>query len=130
MSVTVYPRLAELLEEHHLTLAELEGRIATQFGSAVDTQGLVRLAESTPVRQADLELAGAAAAVLGVGLDDLFTVAALPGPDEAGLQILDPDDSRHLVDLLDRKESLTPDELHRLEILLGRYGRLHHRGRR
>lgn len=84
MSVTVYPRLAELLEEHHLTLAELEGRIATQFGSAVDTQGLVRLAESTPVRQADLELAGATAAVLGVGLDDLFTVAAFTASANSG----------------------------------------------
>ncbi len=78
MRVAVYPRLADLLEEQHLIIQELERRIAERFGIDVASAGLQRLVERSPLRQTDLELAGAAAAALGVGLDDLFTVAALP----------------------------------------------------
>jgi hypothetical protein len=128
MSVAVYPRLADLLEEQHLTIQDLERRIAERFGIDVDSDGLQRLVERSPLRQADLELAGAAAAALGVGLDDLFTVAALPGTDEAQWQVLDPAESRRLAALLDREAPLTTDEQADLAHLLDRYGqRLHER---
>ncbi len=61
MSVMVYPRLAELLEEQHLTIAELEWRITECFGLAVDPDDLSRLAEAAPLHQTDIALAGAAA---------------------------------------------------------------------
>lgn len=128
MRVAVFTRLADLLEEQHLTLEDLERRIAARFGINVDTAGLQRLVERSPLRQTDLELAGAAAAALGVGLDDLFTVAALPGTDEAQWPVLDPAESLRLAALLDRDAPLTPEEQADLAHLLDRYGqRLHER---
>ncbi len=129
MSVVVYPRLAELLEEQHLTIAELERRITERFGLAVDPADLSRLAETAPLHQTDIALAGAAAAALGVGLDDLFTVAALPGQDEAGLDVLDREESSRLAALLDREGPLHVDEQADLERLLARYGQLLHERR-
>ncbi len=37
---------------------------------------------SAPVQRADLEIAGAAAAILGSGLDELFTIEAHPRADD------------------------------------------------
>lgn len=123
MTVVVYPRLAELLEERHITVEDLKRWITDQFGLAVDATTLLRLTEPTPVRQADMELAGAAAAVLGVGLDDLFTVATLPEKDEA---VLDAPDSKRLETLLSGQDALSEEERAELQQLLAQYGRLLH----
>ena len=74
MAVAVYPRLSELLRARNLSVAELERQIKRRFGLSVDPKTLYRLTYAEPVQRADLEIAGAAAAVLGVGLDDLFEV--------------------------------------------------------
>ena len=58
-------------------------------------------------------LHGATAAVLGVGLDDLFAVDARPADDngEADRRILGPADSRRMAALVDRQaHGLLTDE--------------------
>ena len=98
----VYPRLAELLKERNLTVAELERQIKERFGLAVNPKTLYRLTQAARVQRADLEIAGATAAVLGVGLDDLFAVDARPADDngEEDLRILGPADSRRMAALI------------------------------
>lgn len=129
MSVTVYPQLATLLQEKHLTVAELERQIKARFGLNVNAKSLYRLAQSTPVQRADLEIAGATAAVLGVGLDDLFRVETSPEVDEAPL--LDADESRRLAELLERQSAagLAASEFAILEDLVARYGQALHERR-
>jgi hypothetical protein len=131
LSVAVYPRLNELLRLHELTVAELERRIARRFGLSVDPKTLYRLASTEPVQRADLEIAGAVAAVLGVGLDDLFDVHAVPvAGEEAAAGDLDPGQSRRLAELFDRQAhgTLADSERQELEALVAEYGRrLHER---
>ena len=66
MGVAVYPRLSELLRANQLTVAELERQIEQRFGLEVDPKTLYRLSHTDPVQRADLQIAGAAAAILGV----------------------------------------------------------------
>ncbi len=131
MSVAVYPRLSELLRSNNLTVAELERRIERQFGLSVDPKTLYRLASAEPIQRADLEIAGAVAAVLGVGLDDLFDVHAVPiANEEAQTTDLDPNESRRLAELFDRQahRPLSQDEQQELYALVAEYGRrLHER---
>ena len=130
MAVAVYPRLGELLRARDLSVAELGRRIERQFGMAVDRKTLYRLAASAAVQRADLEIAGAAAAVLGVGLDDLFDVEATPlapvsAPPSADLP---PDQSRRLAALLEGqgKRRLTRAERAEVKALVAEYGRRVH----
>ncbi len=132
MSVTVYPRLAELLKERGLTVAELGRRIKERFGLGVNAKTLYRLTQAAPVQRADLEVAGATVAILGIGLDDLFTIEAHPynRDSEAEVSILEPEDSRRMAELVDRQahELLTDTEWEALETLVATYGRrLHER---
>jgi len=132
MSVTVYPRLAELLKERDLTVAELERRIEERFGVGVNAKTLYRLTQAAPVQRADLEIAGATVAILGIGLDELFTIEARPRTDdgEAEADILRPADSRRMAGLVDRQAQglLTDAEWEELETLVATYGRrLHER---
>jgi hypothetical protein len=127
MAVAVYPRLGALLQQRNLTVAELERRIEARFGVAVDRKTLYRLASSQAVQRADLEIAGAAAAILGVGLDDLFDVQAMPavGDDEPRRADLPPERGRRLAELLDQQERrrLTRAEQIELRALVAEYGR-------
>lgn len=132
MSVAVYPRLSELLRARQLTVAELERRIEARYGLPVDPKTLYRLAAAAPVQRADLEVAGAVAAILGVGLGDLFDVHAVPVDehDEQGATTLDTDHSRRLAELFDRqaRDALDREERDELEALVAEYGRrLHER---
>jgi transcriptional regulator with XRE-family HTH domain len=132
MSVAVYPRLNELLRAKGLSVAELERQIEQRFGLSVDPKTLYRLASSEPIQRADLEIVGAVAAVLGIGLDDLFAVYAVPRDDQDGTGAFDlaPAESQRLADLFERQArgSLSEDEQHQLEALVADYGRrLHER---
>jgi transcriptional regulator with XRE-family HTH domain len=131
MAVAVYPRLDELLRARKLSVAELERQIERRFGLAVDPKTLYRLTSAEPVQRADLEIAGAAAAVLGVGLDDLFEVRATPIDEaEVARTDLSPDESRRLAELFDRQArgALSTAEQAELEALVADYGRrLHER---
>lgn len=131
MSVAVYPRLAQLLEDKHLTVAELERQIKQQYGLSVNSKTLYRLTQSTPVQRADLEIAGAAAAVLGVGLDDLFTVDAVSINDETESPILGLVDSRRMATLIDRQAHYLLTELEWTELteLVAKYGQILHERR-
>src|SRR5688572_31898945 len=106
MAVAVYPRLGELLRARNLSVAALSRQIERQFGMAVDRKTLYRLAASAAVQRADLEIAGAAAAVLGVGLGDLFDIEATPlaPAGEPPSPDLPPDQSRRLAALLEEQE--------------------------
>ncbi|MBI3972250.1 MAG: hypothetical protein HY332_13275 [Chloroflexi bacterium] len=130
MAVAVYPRLGELLQERNLTVAELERRIEARFGVAVDRKTLYRLSSSHAVQRADLEIAGAAAVVLGVGLGDLFDVHVTPatGADEPQRAELPPERSRRLAALLDEQDRrrLTRAEQAELRALVAEYGRRLH----
>lgn len=131
MAVEVYPRLHELLRARNLSVAELERQIEQRFGLSVDPKTLYRLTYAEPVQRADLEIAGAAAAVLGVGLDDLFEVRATPVDEgEKARSDLGPQESRRLAELFDRQArgDLSTAEQAELEALVAEYGRrLHER---
>ncbi len=131
MSVVVYPRLGQLLEQRKLSVAELERQIETRFGLRVNVKSLYRLTQAAPVQRADLEIAGATAAILGVGLDDLFTVETVAQDDEAQHPILGPAESQRMADLIawQGQRSLTDEEWSELEGLVGRYGQLLHERR-
>ena len=129
----MYPRLGELLIAHRMSVAELERQIEQRFGLTVDAKTLYRLAHRQPIQRADMEVAGAAAAILGIGLDDLFEVQAVPieepedGPDTALL----PEQSRRLSELFDAqsRRGLTSDERQEIETLVADYGRRLHESR-
>jgi len=131
MGVSVYPRLGELLHARRLTVVELERQIERRFGLSVDPKTLYRLTAADPIQRADLEIAGAVAAVLGVGLGDLFDVHAIPTEDdEHAAADLDPDQSRRLGELFDRQahSALSQAEQDELDALVTEYGRrLHER---
>jgi hypothetical protein len=124
VSVAVYPRLGELLRARNLTVAELGREIATRFGLLVDSESLDSWAQDTPVRRADLELAGAAAAVLNVNLSDLFEVNLTPDrPDEGA--VLDATAANRLSELLDLQQSreLSETESAEMAALVDEYSR-------
>lgn len=131
MTIIVYPRLSALLRAKGLNVAELERQIRRRFGVSVDPKSLYRLTYDEPVQRADLEIAGAAAAVLGVGLDDLFEVKAIPAKESEELEIdLSPEESRRLAELFERQahETLSGAECEELDALVAEYGRrLHER---
>jgi hypothetical protein len=128
MAVAVIPRLGELLQARHMTVEELRRQIANRYGLAVDAATLDHLAHAHAVQRADLEIAGAAAAVMGVGLDDVFDVRVTPAqatPPEAQLP---PEQSRRLADLLDAqsRRDLSADEERELGALVTASGLLLH----
>ena len=129
MSVSVIPRLRQLLEQRGLTIAELERRIEQDYGERVDPKGLYRLASDEPMQRADLRIAGAAASVLEVGLGDLFTIEAVRlGRAQPQAAYLSPEQARRLSRLLDRQARgrLNQDERHEMDDLVQQYGqRLH-----
>lgn len=133
MSVLVYPRLSELLREKNMTTSELARAIEERLGLRVSLRTLERLTHTTPIRHADLELAGAVASVLNVELNDIFMVEATSVADDVEDKvddILDPDQSRRMRELYDRQgqRSLTDDERTELDGLVAAYGhRLHER---
>lgn len=133
MSVAVYPRLAQLLEDKHLTVAELGRQMEERYGISANAKTLYRLAQTAPVQRADLEIAGAAATILGVGLDDLFAIEAVAVADEQGYEpsVLGPADSRRIAELVDRQAHrlLTDEEWAELNSLVATYGRLLHERR-
>jgi hypothetical protein len=76
MSVAVYSRLGELPQARKMTVSDLQGQIAARFRLSVGVRALDRLTREPRVRRPDMEVA--AAAVLGVGLGDLFAVDVTP----------------------------------------------------
>lgn len=127
MSVVVYPRLGELLRSRNLSVAELERQIEQRYGLPVDPKTLYRLAHDEPVQRADLAVAGAAAAILGVDLGDLFEVEAVP-VDEGEEVDMDPAESRLLAELLDHpgRRRLSRAERRELDALVDAYHRRLH----
>ena len=124
MSVAVYSRLGELLKARNLTVAELGDQITSRYGLVVDAESLRTWVRDTPVQRADLELAGAAAAILDVSLADLFDVNAIPDlPEE--VDVLDPSDAERLSELLDLQQSrqLSEAEATELAALVAEWGR-------
>jgi hypothetical protein len=130
VSILIYPQLAAHLERRHLTVAELSRQIEQRYGLAVDAQRLDYLTQTAPLQQADLQIAGAAAAILGLKLDDLFLVAAIPnnGTNGPGDNALPPTESKRLSDLFARKREagLTDEEGTELDTLIAAYGRRLH----
>jgi len=130
MGVAVYPRLGELLHERRLTVDELGQQIEARFGMTVDPKVLQRLTHASPVQRADLQVAGATAAVLGVGLDQLFTVEATPVNLEEPESLLSAEQDRRMTELFDRRDraGLTDAEQAELENLVDQWGHnLHER---
>lgn len=129
MSIAVYPRLSELLRTRNLSVAELERQIEQRFGLSVNLKTLYRFTSHEPVHRADLEIAGAVAAVLGVGLGDLFDVRAIPVDDHLEeTSVFIPAESRRLAGLFDQQSRgvLSTDEQRELEALMAEYGRRLH----
>jgi len=126
MSVIVYPRLGELLAARHLSVSALEREIEARFGRPVNPKTLYRLTQIAPVQRADLEVAGAAAAILGVGLDDLFRIEATPVSNQPKPTAeLGPEQSTRMMELFARRAEglLTEAEQRELAALVDEYGR-------
>ncbi|HZQ98069.1 MAG TPA: helix-turn-helix transcriptional regulator [Chloroflexota bacterium] len=123
MVVAVYPRLGELLQERKLTVAELQRQIESRYALPVDRKTLYRLTYHEPVRRAELDVAAAVAAVLNVGLDDLFEVEANPVTEE--LLDLTPEEASRMAELLDAQARRQLDGVERAELdgLVDAYGR-------
>jgi hypothetical protein len=126
MTVVVYPHLGELLQARRLTVADLERQLLQRFGLTVNTKTLYRLTKPELIQRADLEVALATAAVLGVRLDDLFTMRTVTDGADETAPILDPAASRRLAELFDRQATgrLTLTEGAELDRLVTEYSRL------
>jgi len=125
MSVMVYSRLGDLLRVRNMTVGD-------RFGLKVNTRTLDRLTHADRVRRPDLELVGAAAAILDVGLDDVFVVETVPvdgvGPSsgsDGAHDVLTPHENRRLQELftLQGYRSLTDEEQAEMDALVADYGR-------
>ena len=134
MGVTVYSRLGDALRTRNLTVDDLQCQIAARFDLAVSTWTLDRLARDERVRRPNIEIV-AVAAVLGVRLDDLLRVDAIPLGDEGagGTDTFDdeeddalaPEQSRRLSDLFAprSRRPLTDDERAEMDTRVGAWGR-------
>jgi hypothetical protein len=127
LPVTVYPRLGDVLRRKNLTVAELERQIEQRYGVPVDRKTLHRLTYPEPIERVDLEVTGAVAAVLGVGIGELFEVeaVALDGGDGGGeAGELTPEESSRLSELFDQqsRRALREGEQVELDGLVARYG--------
>jgi hypothetical protein len=126
--VTVYPRLGDVLRRKNLTVAELERQIEQRFGVLVDRKTLHRLTYPEPIERVDLEVTGAIAAVLGVGMGELFEIeaVALGGGESGGGESgeLMPEESRRLSELFDQqsRRALRESEQVELDGLVAKYG--------
>jgi hypothetical protein len=128
LPVTVYPRLGDVLRRKNLTVAELERQIEQRYGVLVDRKTLHRLTYPEPIERVDLEVTGAVAAVLGVGIGELFEVEAVAlgggegGGGEAGE--LTPEESSRLSELFDQqsRRALREGEQVELDGLVAKYG--------
>ena len=126
MSVSVYSQLDRLLRERQLTISELEREIEQRYGLIVATGALDHLTQADPVERANLKLAAATAAILGVELADLFDVEVIPvhpsSPEgEAYLEPHQRDRFAKLLDMQARRELTTAEQVE-LDRLLSEYG--------
>lgn len=133
MSVMVYSRLGAVLRGKNMTVNDLARAITERFGLEVDERTLDRLTRTARVRRPDIELAGAAAAALDVGLDDVFAVEAVPITEESTdaesaekESVLTPAERRRLRQLYEQqgRRALTEDEWAEMDALVAQYGRL------
>lgn len=126
MTVVVYSQLGELLQARRPSVADLERQLRQRFGLTVNTKTLYRLTKPEPIQRADLEVAFATAAILGVSLDDLFTMRTLPDEVDGTAPVLDPAASRRLAELFDRHAArpLTHAEQAEIDGLVLDYSRL------
>ncbi len=133
MGVLVYSQFGDALRTRNLTVDDLQCQIAARFDLAVRTRTLDRLARDERVRRPNIEIV-AAAAMLGVGLDDVLRVDAMPLGDEGAVgtdmfddedDALAPEQSRRLSDLFDlrSRRPLTDDERAELDTLVGAWSR-------
>lgn len=131
MSVAVYPRLGAVLEARNMTVPDLDREIKDRLGLKVSLKTLYELAlAQEPIHRVDIAVAGAAASVLDVTLNELFAVRTTPNGTsvEVNGHILDAKESRRLEELLDRqgRATLSQSEQTELEDLIATYGeRLH-----
>jgi len=130
MSVTVYSRLDELLRQRGMTVSDLERRIDERLGVLVDPGSLDCLLRDAPMRQADLTVVGAIAAILGVEVGGLFVVQVVPidAGTEENISDLNPRDSRRLSILFDQS-SLSVDEQVEMKQLVAKSARHMHERR-
>ncbi len=127
MSVAVYPLLGELLRDRNMTIIDLEREIRRQYGITAGREALERLTQPVPIDRADMEIAGAVAEVLDVGLDDLFDVRAVrDGQSGESGNRLRPSETRALARLFRRQEQgvTTGEEREQLGALVAKQARL------
>jgi hypothetical protein len=127
--VAVFSRLDSLLQERNLTLAEVRQQIEALYGIVDNDATLEHLASGEVLEDANLNVVGAVAGLLGVSLNDLLQVFALPvsmlnPPSEP--DFLTEEESRRLYELFDRQDDgiLTSDEQRELDALVyDKYGK-------
>lgn len=75
MSIEIHPQLDTLLVARRMTAEDLARQIRARFDIAADATTIARLARQESLHSTNVELAVAAAHILGVRLDDLFRAA-------------------------------------------------------
>lgn len=134
MGVMVYSRLGDVLRARNMSVDDLRRQIEARLDLVVDVRTLDRMTRDERVRRPDVEIAAAAAAVLDVGLDDVFLVDTLPAGDVGAVgtdvgdeedDVLAPEQSRRLSELFDLRgrRPLTDNERAELDALVGAWGR-------
>jgi hypothetical protein len=125
-TISVCSRVGRLLNEHDMSVAELQRQLYSRFRISVDPKTIYRLTRDDAIQRADLTVAAAIGAILGVGLDDLFdvSVAAESGFDGSAPQ-MEPANIRKLSELLSlqAEQLLTDEESDQLQRLLAEYTR-------
>jgi hypothetical protein len=127
MSVAVYPLLGALLRDRNMTITDLEREVARQYGITAERGTLERLMQPVPIHRADMDVAGAVAKALNVGLDDLFDVRAVrDGQGVESTDYLSPSDTQALTRLFTRQDEglITDDEQQRLDALVAKQAQL------
>lgn len=128
MPVAAFGRLDQLLNERNLTIADVRQQIEALYGIVDDKGILEQLASSEGLVKTDLTVVCAVAGLLGVSLDDLFHVIAIPVsmlPRSTEPDFLTEEEGRRLTELFDRQDAgvLTDAEQRELEELVyDKYG--------
>lgn len=125
MSIDISPQLGSILARRQMTEDDLARQIRERFDLGADASMIARLARQDTLQNANVELAVAAARILGVSLDDLFRTADSPSPMEVFSGQLHGHSPEVIAALLDDQtyDDESPEGGDCVDSLLAEYGR-------
>lgn len=125
MSIDISPQLSSVLAARRMTEDDLARQIRERFDLAADAAMIAQLARQETLHGTNVELALAAAQVLGISLDDLFRSAASPASSDTPAVYFRGYSQEEIAALLDDQTygDLASDSQKHLDNLLAEYGR-------